>query len=92
MPPKSTDCNAAALTNAKAGGGKAGVKYQVNFEYKQIGDDDKPLRSRGAQLRLNVTPIRDNGYVVNAIGDDYQGRGDTIKDAILDYLSQCPLA
>lgn len=67
------------------------MKHQINFEYKQIGDGGKPLHSRGTQARLSVEVSSLGIYSVSPVGDKYRGRGENIKDAILDWLSQCPL-
>ena len=66
------------------------MKYQVNFEYKQIGHDGKPLRSRGTQVRLTVEVVK-GIYLVSSTGDETHGRGETVKDAILDWLSNSTL-
>lgn len=59
------------------------MKYQISFEYKQIGDDGKPLRSRGTQARLSVEVSSLGIYSVSSVGDKYRGRGENVKDAIL---------
>lgn len=67
----------------------------VNFTYEHT-REGKRIRQRGTQIRLTVNRLTVEGapgarYIVGAIGDELQGKGSSLKNAILDYLRQSNL-
>ncbi len=61
----------------------------VNFTYEHTRKGQR-IRQRGTQIKLAVFRYAQT-YAVTAIGDDFQGKGSSLKDAVLDYLKQSNL-